>query len=316
MREFLRHLFLPHHTNNYRAKFLHHKILIVFIYFLIAGSFLLASTERSHPDILGVSSDISIDQLLSLTNSTRQEHGLAPLTLDTQLSKAAAMKAQNMFASNYWAHVAPDGTTPWVFIRNEGYEYLYAGENLARGFTNAPDVMNAWMNSPGHRDNILSSHYKDIGFAVVPGSLTGEDTVLVVEMFGSRYAPQTTEKIANADTRTTSFVVPTAIPTQAIPTPTLTPQQTPTTIPTVGQKAPATQIQIAGVQNEPLINKSNLQKNIVFLVLVFFIFILILDMIIVKRQKVVRVIGHNIDHIIFFTIILITLIIITRASII
>ena len=86
-----------------------------------------------------------------------------------------------MFSKDYWAHNAPDGTTPWVFIKNTGYNYIYAGENLARGFNSASDVINAWMNSPEHRQNVLSPNYQNVGFAVATGTLSGEDTVLVVE---------------------------------------------------------------------------------------------------------------------------------------
>ena len=90
-----------------------------------------------------------------------------------------------MFAKNYWAHVSPDGTTPWVFIKSAGYSYVYAGENLARGYNTSQDVVTAWMASPEHKQNMLSSNYQNVGFAIVTGNLTGEDTVLVVEMFGS-----------------------------------------------------------------------------------------------------------------------------------
>src|SRR5258706_10350524 len=90
-----------------------------------------------------------------------------------------------MFAKDYWAHIAPDGTTPWSFIKGAGYNYVYAGENLARGYFSASDVVNAWMASPEHRENMLSSKFADVGFSAQNGKLTGEDTVLVVEMLGS-----------------------------------------------------------------------------------------------------------------------------------
>ena len=68
-----------------------------------------------------------------------------------------------MFSKNYWAHFAPDGSTsPWDFIHQSGYNYIFAGENLAKGFTDANSVVAAWMNSPSHRENILSNKYKDV----------------------------------------------------------------------------------------------------------------------------------------------------------
>ena len=65
-----------------------------------------------------------------------------------------------MIAKNYWAHNAPDGASPWSFFKNVGYRYLYAGENLARDFGDSASVVNAWMNSPTHRDNLLSGRYR------------------------------------------------------------------------------------------------------------------------------------------------------------
>src|SRR5204863_2082531 len=120
----------------------------------------------------------------------RRQNGAGDLTISNELSRAASDKASDMFAKNYWAHNAPDGTTPWVFIKSSGYEYIYAGENLARGFTTSQSVVDAWMASPEHKENMLSKNYKNVGFAVATGNLNGEDTVLVVEMLGStNYAP-------------------------------------------------------------------------------------------------------------------------------
>src|SRR3989338_7182361 len=106
------------------------------------------------------------------------------LELNPELSLAAEKKAEDMFARNYWAHNGPNGSTPWDFIKGAGYTYIYAGENLAKDFQNSNDVVQAWMKSPSHRENILRKEYQDIGFAVVNGVLNGEETTLVIQMFG------------------------------------------------------------------------------------------------------------------------------------
>lgn len=293
MRDFLRHLLLPHHTNNHRPKVLHHQNLLFVIVALFSLSFILHPLHKEYPSVLGISANIAIGDLVKLTNQKRSEKGLAPLKFNEQLSHAAESKAHNMFTKNYWAHVAPDGTTPWVFIKNSGYEYLYAGENLARGFTTAPEVVNAWMASPTHRENMLSSNYEDVGFAVVPGSLTGSDTILVVEMFGSKYISTT-----NPADATNSAPIVHVLPSQ----PPSSPQ-------------PTSAMAVAAIQNAPLIDSKATTKNVSLFLLVFFITILVIDAIIIERKKIVRAVSHNVDHILFLTILLLAAIIIGKGLI-
>src|SRR3990167_3835487 len=186
MKEFFHHLFIPRESNNYKAKLLHHTTLLLFIAFFIIGGLLLNLTKTKYPSILGISTDMTSEQLLTLLNQKRQENGLPLLSFSPELAAAAKNKANDMLFKNYWAHNSPDGKTPWEFFKEAGYSYVYAGENLARGFNTSLDVTNAWMASSSHKANILSSNYSDVGFAVVTGNLGGEDTVLVVEELGSR----------------------------------------------------------------------------------------------------------------------------------
>lgn len=319
MINFLRHLFLPHHTNNHRPKILHHENIFTVVIFLIGLSLITPHIQKSYPAVLGVSANIPVQELLSLTNQKRAENGLAPLNLDPQLSAAAEGKLADMFAQNYWAHIAPNGTTPWYFIKNSGYEYVYAGENLARGYDSASAVVNAWMDSPTHRDNLLSSNYSDIGFAVASGSLTGSETVLVVQQFGRRYVAQNRPQVPIAAaiptptpiiTQTISNQTPTPIVTQVVPTASPT-QSTPS--PTTIQEEP--DIAVAASQNQPLINGKSTTRNFSIFLLILFIAVLILDIIIIERKKIKRIAGHNLDHIIFFAILLITAIIIGGGAI-
>src|SRR3989344_8043414 len=190
MFRFLKHLFLPHEKNNHRAKIIHNSSLATILSLFLILNFAWYSISLVRPDILGVSYSISENELLVLVNNERAARGLAPFTLNPQLSDAARRKAADMLEKNYWAHFAPDGlTSPWGFIRAAGYNYVHAGENLARGFTDSSAVVTAWMASHSHRDNILADKYRDVGFAIVPGTLNGEETVLIVEMFGSSVSP-------------------------------------------------------------------------------------------------------------------------------
>ncbi|MBA3723918.1 MAG: hypothetical protein H0W89_03405 [Candidatus Levybacteria bacterium] len=295
MKNFLHHLFVPRQSNNHRSKVLHYEVLLLVVAFLLSGLITITGVEKQYPAVLGDSVSISVQDLVTYTNLKRQSNGLAPLTLNKELSVAAGQKAKHMFAQDYWAHVAPDGTTPWVFIKDSGYQYLYAGENLARGFDSSTEVVDAWMESPTHRENLLSPNYTDIGFAVLPGALTGSETVLVVQMFGSPYETKEAED--------------TVAGTQVNPTPT----QTPVASGLIQESQPYAGV--AAVQSNPLIDTDTAKRNTSYILLVFFIVILVLDAVIIERRKIVRAFSHNIDHILFLAFILIAGIIIGKGVI-
>lgn len=312
MKEFFHHLFLPRESNNHRPKLLHHNSLLFIIILLLVGELFLLQVQNHTTGILGITTNISIDELLTLTNQKRQESGLSPLRMSSELGVAARNKASDMFSKNYWAHNAPDGTPPWTFIKGAGYEYIYAGENLARGFSSAGDVVTAWMNSQGHKENLLSPNYTEIGFAIQTGTLMGEETALVVQEFGSRKIVQANPVV----TTQANAVLPTIAPTQAPKAiVAVIPAIIPTAVPTVAQPIITPQIAVASVQNNPLINKKPFTRNIAVLLLLLFISVLILDMLLIERKKIVRFVGHNIDHIIFFIIILLIILIIGRGTI-
>jgi hypothetical protein len=317
MREFLHHLILPRESNNHRAKALHHSSLFFLIVVLIIGNLFIGFVEKHNSAILGITAQFNNDDLLLQTNARRADKGLAPLQLNPQLSQAAYQKGQDMFAKNYWAHNAPDGTTPWVFIKDSGYEYLYAGENLARGYSSAPDVVNAWMNSQGHRDNILSSNYDDVGFAVLAGTLDGDETILVVQEFGRKMAgsPETSQRIAsNAVPTTSATPTPIRFVVQVSPTQTILPSPTPIIV--VSTPAPVVEPQVAAIQNNPLIDSKSFSKNFSIVLATFFIFVLFLDIIVIERKKIARLLSHNLDHMMFLIAILLILLLLGRGIII
>lgn len=177
-------LFLPSPVQKKRALLVQPKMLVGYCLLLVAFSFISLRTIVKNPDVLGYATNVSVSELLADTNKMRVERGLESLSINEQLSKAAAAKAKDMFEDDYWAHTAPDGTEPWDFIDASGYKYSYAGENLAVDFANSSSVVNAWYDSPTHRDNLLNKNYTEIGFAVVDGELNGRKTTLVVQMFG------------------------------------------------------------------------------------------------------------------------------------
>lgn len=151
---------------------------------LIVGLGILINGAWAKNSVLGTKSDFSITSLLNDTNAERLQKKEPALTLNAQLTAAAQAKAEDMVRRNYWAHNAPDGTTPWTFINNAGYQYQSAGENLAYGFASASDSVAGWMDSPEHRANILDTDYQNVGFGVATSpDYVGEgpETVVVAE---------------------------------------------------------------------------------------------------------------------------------------
>ena len=190
--QFLHH-FLPHPETKKRARLLSHKALFGYILIVAFFAGLIHLIPKFAPGVLGYASDIHIRDLLNETNQVRNEHGLQSVKVNPVLNAAAEAKARHMFENDYWAHNAPDGTTPWDFILDSGYDYKYAGENLAKNFNTSDGVVDAWYKSPSHKENLLNSNYSEIGFAVVDGVLNGYETTLVVQMFGK---PRTAAPLA------------------------------------------------------------------------------------------------------------------------
>ena len=106
-------------------------------------------------------------QVLNLVNKERAAKGLSALTLDSALTNAATLKAQDMADKNYFDHTSPTYGTPFQMLKSLGISYRSAGENIAKGQRSATEVMNAWMNSSGHRANILGSSYGKLGVGYV-----------------------------------------------------------------------------------------------------------------------------------------------------
>lgn len=168
-----------------RIKVLSSSALFLYLSFFLLFHLATNVLVRYYPGILGTTSAIEVEDLIQLTNEARTENGLPPLKVNLGLSAAAAQKGENMFSENYWAHISPAGRDPWFWIDQTGYNYLFAGENLAKDFVRSPSVVNAWLASPSHRANILNEKFEEIGIAVLDGNLDGYQTTLVVQMFAT-----------------------------------------------------------------------------------------------------------------------------------
>ena len=130
--------------------------------------------------------DLTARGIIERTNIERAQNGALPaLTENTLLNRDAQMKVDDMFAKQYFEHVSPTDVGPSDLAQAVGYAYVTVGENLALGdFAGDTGVVTAWMNSPGHRANILNTHYMEIGVAVGKGMYEGHMTWLAVQSFG------------------------------------------------------------------------------------------------------------------------------------
>lgn len=286
----LAHLFSPRHTNNHRPGILHPVGLAVLMATVLISHSGLELLKLVHPQglVLGFASNISSSQIIDSINVKRSENGLQPLNSNSKLEKAAYAKARHMFSVDYWDHIAPDGTTPWFFIKDSGYKYAVAGENLARDFDTTSPMIDAWMASPTHKANILHAKYTDTGIAVVNGQLNGVETTLVVQMFGSPTptaaapaAPQPTPAI----TETAPAPVESEIFTQEV--------------------NPNVPVVLAETQTTPttLVSPLDFKRSIALSTLGLVAGVILIDELLINRKKTIRFVGRNLAHLGFLAMI-------------
>lgn len=147
--------------------------------------------------------------LIDLANGDRAEAAVGKLQTNEKLVAAAQAKADDMAVKDYFAHETPEGYDSWHWFEGVGYDYSYAGENLAVDFSESADVEKAWMASPSHRANILNEHYTEIGIAVAHGTYKGRPAIFAVQMFGRPSAAELRERRgAEAETATNHEVSP------------------------------------------------------------------------------------------------------------
>lgn len=129
-------------------------------------------------------SSITSEEIINITNEERQKAGLNSLTANQLLTQAAAAKGDAILRSQTFQH-SIKGRKFSSWIRDAGYNYSYVGENLAIDFETSKTVVEAWKNSPSHKKNLLSPYYEEIGIAAIDGKFQGQNTTVVVQMFGA-----------------------------------------------------------------------------------------------------------------------------------
>ena len=190
----LRDLFIPHEGNNYHPNSLHPKRVLFHAGAVLAIKAIVIISILGLPTTAWLTPDVLQEQqqkIIELTNVVRKNLGISELIEKALLNEVAFNKAQDMLIGQYFAHISPEKKSLSGFLRDSGYSYSVAGENLAMGFANAESVVNAWVKSPTHYANIIDSNYQDIGVGLTSGAFNGHDTTLVAQYFGTKFMSST-----------------------------------------------------------------------------------------------------------------------------
>ncbi len=314
----LTHLFFHRRSNNHKARLLHVEGFLLLIAVVLGSSGLshfFSAKNGPVPAILGFTSSIQANDVVTQTNQQRAQAGLSALTTNPSLIAAATSKGQDMCAKQYWAHISPAGSTPWVFMKGAGYKYSVAGENLARDFADTGSMVNAWMASPTHKANIVNAKYKEIGVAVVNCNLLGSDTAVVVQMFGSQYVGvatgQTTAAAVNRNAEvkalTTEEDLPVVIQDEQVAgeesAPVVLTQADPSLVlPRASDSSDVRQISV--------FTPVQFQKAFLLSILLLITAVLAIDMWLVEERKIIRISSRSLGHFLFFSGILIVVLIV------
>jgi hypothetical protein len=282
--------FLPHPVEKKRATLLNNPSMLAYCLFILIVALLFRVIPKFVPGIMGYASNINTGDLLTYTNQRRAETGLSALRINSSLSLAAQRKAEHMFAKGYWAHIAPDGTEPWDFILGAGYDYVYAGENLAKNFSTSKDVVQAWYNSPSHRQNLMNKNYTEVGYAAVNGVLNGYETTLVVQMFGNPRSGGSGNLAKNVYQVETQAIVPEDNEVKNIQ------------VRVVEQPQVYSQIYV-----KPAVNLSDATRIFTGMLGTFVTFLLALDLWYSRKLGIIKINGNTFAHISFLIIVIISI---------
>lgn len=302
----IKKLIYPHEHNNHHPHAIRHPALALYIAVLLTFNVGYNVFTGHTTKVLGFATSISQQEVIRLTNVERVKAGVAPVSENAQLNQSAMLKAKNMFEEDYWAHYAPSGKSPWYWFDQAGYVYTIAGENLARDFDTSQGVINGWMNSPSHRENMLTPGYKDIGIAVLNGVMGGHETTLVVQHFGtpatlaaapSSTTPPSTQGSTNQPAAPQQPSAPAAPEIQEQSISQL--QQTPPLTGAAGVPAASNDVLASlpyQLLNPSPINTWSMQQIVVIGFLFGLMLLFVFDFAVVHRKSIIRPHSHSLLH--------------------
>lgn len=134
---------------------------------------LSADIEDPSPTESDTRSTSVIQEVVNLVNQERRKAGKSPLRIHSRLNASAQAHSNDMARNNFMSHTGSDGSSPFDRMKRYGYNYRTAAENIAAGQSSPQDVMRSWMNSPGHRKNIINGNFRDIGIGYARGGRYG-----------------------------------------------------------------------------------------------------------------------------------------------
>ena len=165
--------------------------LKLFIEIILSGILTLGLVLSYHSFLTSVprsalASSFLEEQIFVEINQIRKENKLPELQKNIHLERAAKQKNTDMISNNYFSHISPNNKKWSDFIKDEKYDYIYAGENLAKDYDNSKEIIAAWIESPTHKENILNPDYSDTGIAVSINKSSKGRSIIVAQEFGKK----------------------------------------------------------------------------------------------------------------------------------
>ena len=151
-------------------------VLAVIIVFLYAQGILPTKPYQK--------ASLSTEEVLTAINKTRSQYGLKQLKTNPLLQQAAQAKAIDIFKQQYFQHTSPNNKDFSDFIKETNYQANRLGENLAKNISDPQTLIQSWLDSPPHRDNLLNPYFQEVGLGILAGNLEHKKTTIVVEMLG------------------------------------------------------------------------------------------------------------------------------------
>jgi hypothetical protein len=294
--------FIPHEKNNHRPHLLRdYSIRNVLGILILLEMFTFLIPFAYNNNTIGNLAAVLPAILSDLTNTNRAQQNLPVLTVSPLLTEAAQLKANDMATYGYFAHTSPAGKSPWYWLEQVGYNYQYAGENLAVNFSDSQDVVNAWMASPTHRANIVKGNYTEVGTAVASGIYQGQVTTFVVQDYANPMPAIPVPDVGRPEVikesgRTTSVIATPVTATPVVATNVLGAQTVATqnliTAPTL-LKATLTQTRKASLMQKLLASPRNTTDIFLYAILAIVLIALILYIIIKRKNLHVDLITNG-----------------------